>query len=94
MSSFVNPLARNAPSVVGKARDIKQWTRDALGLPAETVISVNELACHVPGCPPKETIVLVMREAQSAQISLHKALLDVTADDILEAFAVAGRGIG
>ena len=60
--AFVNPLARGTAGVVDRARAIKQWTRDRLALPDEAVVSVNELACHLPGCLPKETVVLVMQD--------------------------------
>jgi hypothetical protein len=85
--TFINPLARGATGVVGKARTIKEWTRDLLDLPLDVVVSVNELACHVPGCPPRETVVLVMTApGQTRQISIHKGLVDVTRADLSAAF--------
>ncbi|RCS22874.1 hypothetical protein DUT91_15395 [Phyllobacterium salinisoli] len=85
--AFVNPLARNGPSVISHARGIKSWTREMLKLPDEAVVSVSELACHVAGCPPKETMILVMQGVETIQASIHKALQDVTQDDIAQAFA-------
>ncbi|KXF75162.1 hypothetical protein ATN84_21065 [Paramesorhizobium deserti] len=90
---FVNPLARGTPAVISHARAIKKWTREALALPDDAVVSVNELACHVPGCPPKETVVLVMQGGRTIQVSVHKALHDVTRDDIALTFgAASGEG--
>lgn len=86
-AAFINPLARNAIGVVKTARAIKQWTRELLDLPGETVVSVNELVCHVPGCPPKETVVLIMRSRDTDQVSVHKAMQDVTREDLATAFA-------
>lgn len=86
-SAFINPLARGTPAVVSRTRAIKQWTREALTLPGDAVVSVNELACHVPGCPPKETVVLVMRGARRMHVSIHKRMQDLTKADIALAFA-------
>jgi hypothetical protein len=40
---------------------LKAETRPLLGLSADVVISVTELACREPGCPDIETIVAVMQ---------------------------------
>lgn len=90
-AAFVNPLARNGIGAVNSARAIKQWTRELLDLPAETVVSVNELVCHVPGCPPKETVVLIMQGRKTDQVSVHKAILTVTREDLATAFACSWK---
>lgn len=74
--------------MLDKARGIKTWAREVFDLPEDAVVSVNELACHVPGCPPKETVVLMMFQDQTVQLSLHKAILDVTRQDMQSAFRV------
>jgi hypothetical protein len=53
-----------------------------LALAEEAVVSVNEIACHLPGCPPKETVVLVMQGGQTLQTSIHKAMQQFTEDDV------------
>ncbi len=80
--SFTNPLSRGSVSLLGKVREIKSWTRELFDLPDEAVVSVSELACHVPGCPPKETVVLMMFAGKTVQVSVHKAILDVEKNDI------------
>lgn len=92
--AFVNPLARGATGVINRARAIKQWTREQLALPDDVVVSVNELACHLPGCPPKETVVLVMCDGQTTQTSIHKAIEHVTEEDIAAAFSDVVREPG
>ncbi|HWU65291.1 MAG TPA: hypothetical protein VN112_24990 [Ensifer sp.] len=84
-SAFVNPLQRRAPGLVEQARAIKQWTRACLALPDEKVVSVNELTCHIPGCPPKETVIVVMGASGTMQASIHKALADICEADVTEA---------
>ncbi|MBY5639349.1 hypothetical protein HFO39_32115 [Rhizobium leguminosarum] len=89
--AFVNPLARNGPSVINSARAIKTWARKLLSLPDDAVVSVSELACHVPGCPPKETVILVMHDAETVQASIHKPMKDATEDDVAHAFSAASN---
>jgi len=84
-AAFINPLQRRSSGLVGQVRAIKHWTRTCLGLAEETVVSVNELACHLPGCPPKETVILVMNAQMTIQASIHKALTDVVEADIVAA---------
>ena len=83
--SFINPLSRSSGGLLGRTREIKAWTREIFNLPEDAVVSVNELACHVPGCPPKETVVLLMFGDRTVQISIHKAILEVTKEDISQA---------
>lgn len=85
---FVNPLARNGPSVINSARAIKSWARQLLKVPDDAVVSVSELACHVPGCPPKETVILVMQGKETVQASIHKPMMDVREEDVAHAFSV------
>ncbi|MBB4124445.1 hypothetical protein [Martelella radicis] len=82
-NAFVNPLAPKKPSVIEAARRIKGWTRALLKIDDATVVSINELACHVPGCPPRETVILVMAgPTDTRQFSIHKAMADVTCEDV------------
>ena len=89
-AAFVNPLQRRAPGLVEQARSIKRWTRTCLALSDDTVVSVNELACHFPGCPPKETVILVMTASATVQASIHKALTEVTEADVTVAVWTEG----
>lgn len=91
-NAFVNPLAPKGSNVIEAARTIKRWTRERLDLEETAIISVNELACHLPGCPPRETVILVMEGTRRPlQFSVHKALTEVTRDDVLAAAPVRER---
>ena len=84
MSAFYNPLAprRRAPS----AADIKAWTGTALRLHRDATVSVSELSCPLPGCPPRETVILVFRpDMPVAQFSIHKAMHMIVRDDVVQA---------
>jgi len=82
-NTFVNPLARKQPGVIEAARKVKSWARACLKIDDATIVSVNELTCHLPGCPPRETVILVMAEPNdTSQFSIHKAMEDVTFEDV------------
>jgi hypothetical protein len=87
-SAFINPLGRRSHGVVSKAREIKGCTRELLALPEDAVVSVNELSCSLPDCPPKETIVLVMHDGETRQVSLHMAMAAVTRASLAAALGV------
>ena len=38
-------------------RYLKEIISKKLKLPDTTIISIAELSCHEPGCPPKETVI-------------------------------------
>jgi len=75
-----------APATAERAertRAVKAWTREALLLPADAVVMATELTCTEPGCPPLETVVAVLREdGAQEQFKIHKALAEVTPDDV------------
>lgn len=89
MTGFDNPLApKRGGGYSAFIARIRDWTRDALALDEAVLISVNELACPEPGCPPRETIILVMpKEAAPIRARIHKAMAEVTAGDVRTAFA-------
>lgn len=80
-----NPLSRN-PRIPEATAAIKGWTRAAMRIGDEVVVSVNELSCSKPDCPPKETVVLLLPSgAAPSRISIHKAILDICERDVVEA---------
>lgn len=91
MSGLANPFSRQRPPGFSeRLAEIKAWTRIALALGDEIVVSVNELACSQPDCPPKETVILVLPKAtHPLKFSVHKSLLDIVASDITEAARAA-----
>ncbi len=67
-------------------KQIRGWVRDIVPLDAEDVISVTELACAEPGCPPKETVIVIMRgSGKWEKLRIHKAMPDVSEEDVLYA---------
>ena len=74
---------RTAP---GRAGAVKGWVTECLSLTEAALVSVAELACHEPGCPPVETVVAVHASAgQRRQWHVHKPLSEVKKADVVTA---------
>ena len=66
-------------------RQIKDWVYECLPISAAATVTVMELECREPGCPPLETVVAAMeQEKQTRQWKLHKAMPDITLADVVE----------
>jgi hypothetical protein len=91
VTGFSNPFKpRGGAGYAQALQRIRAWMTAALpvdGLTGgEPVISVTELACAEPGCPPRETVILVMwPEAQAWKLRIHKAMPDVEEADVRRA---------
>jgi hypothetical protein len=90
MTGFVNPIKpRGGASYAEALSRIRAWTKAAIA-DGEPTISVTELACAEPGCPPRETVILVMwADAAAWKIRIHKSMADVTHDDVIGALHAA-----
>ncbi len=67
----------------GRASLIKGWITERFGLSDADLVSVAELACHEPGCPPIETVVTVHgADGQRRTWRLHKPVAEITATDV------------
>ncbi|MDX2203372.1 MAG: nitrate reductase [Hyphomicrobiaceae bacterium] len=90
MAAFVNPIRPRGGATYSEALSrIRAWTR-AHGPTREATISVTELACPEPGCPPRETVILVMRpEAPTWKLRVHKPMPDVNETDVIAALRAA-----
>jgi hypothetical protein len=66
-----------------KAR-IRGWATELLELGEADTVSVAELSCSEPGCPPHETVVLIARAGRpTVQHKVHKPAGSVVRDDLL-----------
>ena len=64
-------------------RQIKEWAYDCLPISGEATVSVMELECHEPKCPPLETVVAVMEEGkETRQWKFHKPIPEVAREDL------------
>lgn len=92
MNGFDNPLKpRGGTSYAEALARIRAWTIAAIPS-GDPVISVTELACAEPGCPPRETVILVMwPDTPAWKVRVHKAMVDVQEEDVAEAIPLAER---
>jgi hypothetical protein len=64
-------------------RKIKDWAYECLPISAESTVSVMELECREPGCPPIETVIAVMEQGkETRQWKFHKSIPEVTREDL------------
>ncbi len=83
MSSVAEPGSTSHPE---RAAAIKFWTREALTLSDEFVVSVSEFACGKPTCPNQHTAIMVMsQQGLVRKISIHKPIADIGEFDVLDA---------
>lgn len=64
-----------------RPREIKEWVRVASGASEEATITVTELACTEPGCPPYEVVMAVFEPGQPPrQKKLHRRRSELVED--------------
>nr|WP_232372714.1 hypothetical protein [Acuticoccus mangrovi] len=62
---------------------VKGWVAERFGLSEADLLTIAELACHEPGCPPIETVVTVHGHDGGDRIwRIHKSLAEIDAGDI------------
>jgi hypothetical protein len=62
---------------------VKAWVRELLALPDETPVMVTELRCAEVGCPPRETVVAVLRgPGDTRQEKLPRGVDELTREDV------------
>ena len=69
-------------------RQIKDWAYECLPISADATVSVMELECHEPGCPPLETVVAAMEQGKKTrQWKFYKPMPDITRADVVDSAA-------
>ena len=74
--------ARKSPERLSLVERLTEWTRERFDLPREGAVSVSEIACPLPGCPPLETVVTFWVADQRYQFKVFKSLAEVAPDDV------------
>ncbi len=62
-------------------QQIKKWIYQALEIDDEISISLSQLQCTEPGCPPIETVINVMTNPVQ-QYKIHKSIAEIEYTDI------------
>lgn len=65
-------------------RRVKTLVAGHFELPETTALSVAELRCHEPGCPPVETVITALHSGEKRDWRLPKAIDQVTAEDVAQ----------
>lgn len=81
MNLFSQP---NAKAEAEKVRQIKLWVYELLKLNPDTSISIVQLRCTEPGCPPLETAIAVMT-VPTKTYKIHKSIAEIGFTDIARA---------
>ncbi|MDJ0678065.1 MAG: hypothetical protein QNJ36_22225 [Calothrix sp. MO_167.B42] len=71
------------PTNSQQTQQIKQWVYQALEINPEIPISLSQLQCTEPGCPPVETVINVMT-TPTQQYKIHKSLTEIEYADITQ----------
>ena len=64
-----------------KVKQVKTWIAEILNLDYQVTISLNQLTCHEPDCPPVETAIVIM-ENPPKQYKIHKSIAEIQQLDI------------
>lgn len=64
-------------------RNLKKIVAEQFELPDDTALSVAELNCHEPGCPPTETVITARSpDGTTTDWRVAKAIADIQETDI------------
>lgn len=62
---------------------VKRWVKEQFSLSEEATILASELRCGDPGCPPHETVIVIVdREAKARQYKIAKPMAMVREVDV------------
>ena len=61
---------------------VRDMVCEAMRLSQEDTISVAEVACGLPGCPPLETVIVFWSEGRRHHIKVFKPVAQVGAQDL------------
>lgn len=81
MNLFNQPRPSTHPEHLQR---LKFWTQDRLNLADTVPISISQLQCHEPGCPPIETVIAVMTQPPQS-FKIHRAAGEISRNDLNQA---------
>jgi len=81
MNLFSQSHAKAEPE---KVQQIKTWIYELLKLNPDTPISIIQLRCTEPGCPPLETAIAVMT-VPTKTYKIHRSIAEIGFTDIANA---------
>ncbi|WP_409926165.1 hypothetical protein [Gemmatimonas sp.] len=86
-------FAKRSHGHVDHLTQVKAWVRELMDVSPNAAVLVTELRCTEPGCPPLDTVIAILADAVAPrQYTLHRAVADVTRQDIADSAAPTRRG--
>ena len=68
---------------VEKIRNLKELISKKYKLPENTIISIAELSCHEPDCPPTETVITSRSiDGTTKNWKIHKPIEEISEKDV------------
>ncbi|MEO0457447.1 MAG: hypothetical protein AAF152_12830 [Cyanobacteria bacterium P01_A01_bin.114] len=65
-------------------QQLKGWVYEVLALDAAVPVSISQLKCTEPGCPPLETVIAVMTQPPQTY-KIHQPAADIEQTDVVKA---------
>jgi hypothetical protein len=75
-------FVKRSPQHLESLNRVREWTRNRFALPEQASIVVAEMACAVPGCPPRETVIVFWIDDRRHHIKLFKPVVEVHEEDL------------
>jgi hypothetical protein len=83
--------SRPEPVPLEVASRLRDWVRAVLDLPADDIVTVNQLSCRDSSCAPVETVLGVLRPRAPLSRTIPMRADKLCADDVLRAFEAQPR---
>ena len=73
---------KKEPNVIA-AQKVKDLVNEKFKLDDKSTLSIAELNCHKPGCPPKETVITIRDvDGNAKNWRIHKPINEIVDEDI------------
>jgi hypothetical protein len=73
----------DAPGHEAALARVQAWTRARFALTDEDAVSVSQVSCAIPGCPPLETVVAFWTAGETRHhFKVFKPVAEVIEDDL------------
>jgi hypothetical protein len=74
---------KDSPAHTAALDRVTAWTRARFALGDEDTVSVSQVTCTVPGCPPLETVVAFWTAGETRHhFKIFKPVVEVVEDDL------------
>ena len=78
MDIFKSSIPKADPEHIKR---LKAWVHETVDISTDVPVSISQLACHEPNCPPVETVIAIMTHPPQ-QFKLHQPVGEILQSDI------------